>query len=412
MTRLDAAKLNPAQLRAWRNALFVIFAMSGAAVATWISRLPEIRDQLGASTFAMGLFLLGMASASISGTLAASAAVRRWGPGPVIRASQTSAAAGLVIIGAGAASSSYVLVPAGYMILGFGLGTCDVAMNVDAARNEQLQKKPQMSLFHASYSCGTILGAALGALSQYLGVPVLAHCAIAGAVVAGAALVAVRQLPAAQPVQPAAAGAGGAVRPWRSRRILLVGLFVLSMALSEGAASDWLGLAMADGYGTSNTVAALVFGLFVTTMTVGRFTGVYLLRRWGRVPVLRGSVLLTAAGLVLVIVSPAPWLASVGAGLWGLGTAVGFPTGISAAADDPVSAPANVSAVSATGYIAFLAGPPVIGTLGQHTGLLPALWVVLAVVLAGGAVAGAAREQHTPHLLGGISDPETSARPG
>ncbi|HQG71223.1 MAG TPA: MFS transporter, partial [Rhodoglobus sp.] len=72
--------------------------------------------------------------------------------------------------------------------------------------------------------------------------------------------------------------------------------------------------------------------------------------------------------------------------------ALGFPVGMSAAADDPRTAAARVSAVATIGYFAFLVGPPVIGLLGQYVGVLDALLVVLVLCAIGAVVAGAARE--------------------
>jgi len=67
----------------------------------------------------------------------------------------------------------------------------------------------------------------------------------------------------------------------------------------------------------------------------------------------------------------------------GLGASLGFPVGMSAAADDPARAAARVGVVSSIAYTAFLAGPPVIGLLAQHTGILRALFVVLGVLVVG-----------------------------
>ncbi len=58
-----------------------------------------------------------------------------------------------------------------------------------------------------------------------------------------------------------------------------------------------------------------------------------------------------------------------GALLMGLGTALGFPVGVSAAADDPGRAAARVSAASSIGYLAFLFGPPAIGFLSDRAGV-------------------------------------------
>jgi cyanate permease len=120
--------------------------------------------------------------------------------------------------------------------------------------------------------------------------------------------------------------------------------------------------------------------------------GVIILDRFGRVPVLRGSAVLAIIGLIMVIFGPTLWVAIIGIVFWGLGSALGFPVGMSAAADDPATAAARVSAVATIGYLAFLIGPPLLGALGEAVGLLNALLVVLVLVVIAGVSSGAARE--------------------
>ena len=97
-------------------------------------------------------------------------------------------------------------------------------------------------------------------------------------------------------------------------------------------------------------------------------------------------------GLVLVILGPNVAVAVVGVVLWGLGASLGFPVGMSAAADDPRTATASVAAVATIGYFAFLIGPPLIGILGQQIGLLNAFWIVGILTVIAGVCAPAARE--------------------
>jgi cyanate permease len=104
-------------------------------------------------------------------------------------------------------------------------------------------------------------------------------------------------------------------------------------------------------------------------------------------------------GLALVIFGGALPVAMAGAALWGLGVALGFPVGMSAAADDPRHAAGRVSVVSSIGYLAFLAGPPFVGFLGHEVGTLRALSA------AGGLVALGV-------LISGVLRPEAQREPG
>src|SRR5690625_3703667 len=62
------------------------------------------------------------------------------------------------------------------------------------------------------------------------------------------------------------------------------------------------------------------------------------------------------------------WLSTIGIVLWGLGAALAFPVGISAASDDPLRAARRVSVVASIGYASSLAAPPLIGLVADNLG--------------------------------------------
>ncbi|WP_108249278.1 MFS transporter [Planctomonas deserti] len=389
------------QATAWRNALFVIFFLSGIGLASWVSRVPAVRDALGASTLEMGALIFGLAAGSIVGLLASSHILARFGAKVTMVACLIGGPIGFLLAGIGATvGPSFLLIFAGLAVFGAGSGMCDVAMNVSGAANERVLGSTVMPLYHAAFSLGTVAGAGAGALAEGANVPIAVHTAVIAAVMIAAAIASARFVLHENVAHDTRDAQGNPTEStWRSRlaiwrdpRTILIGLIILGMAFAEGSANDWLALAMVDGHGVDNTTGALVFGVFVTAMTVGRIAGVPLLDRFGRVPVLRVSAVFAAVGLLLVIFGPAPAVAVVGVVLWGLGSALGFPVGMSAAADDPRTAGARVSAVATIGYCAFLVGPPAIGFLGEHFGLLNGLLVVLILVAVAGIVSGSARE--------------------
>ena len=110
---------------------------------------------------------------------------------------------------------------------------------------------------------------------------------------------------------------------------------------------------------------------------------------------------MSAAGLVLVVLSSALPVVLVGALLWGAGAALGFPVGMSGAADDEVGAAVRVSVVSSIGYTAFLAGPPLVGLLAEpdRLGVLQALLVVFVALLVGAVVARSAAPPVRPDAV-------------
>jgi MFS family permease len=387
---------------AWRNAIFVIFGACGIGLASWVARLPAVRDALEINTQQVGLLILGTGVGSIVGLVFSSHAVARFGARLTIRWCLIIGAISFAGAGVGATIyPNFAVVIVSLAVFGAVFGACDVAMNVSGAANERILGRAIMPLFHAVFSFGTMLGAGFGAVAEALHVPIAVHTAIIAALLAAAGLWAVRSLRSEHivedheevvPDDDYSKSWRGRLSIWRDPRTLLIGLIILGMAFAEGSANDWLSLAMVDGHGVDKSTGAIIFGVFATAMTIGRIAGVPLLDRFGRVPVLRGSAALATVGLLVVIFVPDAWVAVIGVVAWGLGSALGFPVGMSAAADDPKTAAARVSAVATIGYFAFLVGPPVIGFLGQHFGILHGLLVVLVLVALAGVVSGAARK--------------------
>lgn len=387
---------------AWRNAVFVIFALTGIGLASWMARAPAIRDALGIDYAQLGVLLVSIAAGSIVGLLASSHVIASVGAKSTIQWCLVGLGIGLGLAAVGVTVfASFAFTFAGLVIAGASMGMCDVAMNVSGAANERVLGRAIMPVFHAFFSIGTIIGALLAALAALLQLSIAAHIGAIGVLLMVAAVFAVRGL---QSEHLLAEGQEDThsddhsttwrarLSIWRQPQTLLIGLIVLGMAFAEGSANDWIVLAMVDGHGVDNPTGALVLGLFVTAMTVGRLFGVMLLDRFGRVPVLRASAVLACLGLLTVIFVPNPCIASIGVVVWGLGSSLGFPVGMSAAADNPRTAAARVSAVATIGYGAFLVGPPLIGFLGEQVGILNALLVVLVLVAVSGIVSPAARE--------------------
>jgi len=142
-------------------------------------------------------------------------------------------------------------------------------------------------------------------------------------------------------------------------------------------------------------VGVVGFAVFLTAMTAGRLLGTRVLDERGRVPVLRVLFVSAVVGCLLVVYG-GPVLAFVGAAIWGVGASLGFPVGMSAAADDPRRAAARMSVVSTIGYTAFLAGPPLLGFLGDHVGVLHSLLVVGAMAIVALVALPAVREPARP----------------
>jgi predicted MFS family arabinose efflux permease len=377
-----SALVDDGQFRGAKNAVYIVFFGNGFLFASWASRIPQVRAELGVTPGVLGLILLCLAVGSGIGTPLSGLIISRLGEIRTVSVMAVAAAVGMAAAAVGVLFGTPA-VAAGLVVFGFGSGTWDVAMNVQGAAIEQRLGRAILPRFHASWSLGTVAGAGIGAVMVALGVPVTAHLLAVTVVVAVVVPVAARRF---LPGTHAPAPGGRSVRrrqlaSWTEPRTLLIGLFVLCMALTEGTGNDWLSLAVIDGYHSAVVAGTLTFAVFLTAMTAGRWWGPKLIDRYGRVLVLRVCAVTALAGLLLIEFGEVLPVAMAGALLLGLGTSLGFPVGLSSAADDPAHAATRVSTAASIGYVAFLAGPPIVGFLGDRVGVLHSLWVA-AVVLA------------------------------
>ncbi|MDZ8160670.1 MFS transporter [Microbacterium aquimaris] len=392
--------LTRAQYVRWRTAVFAIFLASGLSIATWASRVPDIKSTLAIENSQIGLLLLGMGVASIIGLSLASVVIARFGTRRGMLGAMLVFAVGVALIGFGTdVWASFPVVVLGLALFGFGNGAVDVMMNVEGAAIETHSGKTILPLFHAFFSFGTVIGAGLGALAAALDVDVAVHALVIAAVIVVIAATAFLNVP----TREAAGDPVGEAKPrwrerlavslsaWREPRTYALGVIMLGMSFAEGGANDWLALGVSEEHGGGAPLGAAALAVFSVAMTVVRVFGGPLVDRFGRVATLRVLSATAAVGILLFILAPNLPLVFVGAALWGVGASLGFPLGMSAAADDPAKAAARVSAAATIGYVAFLAGPPALGFISDRIGLLNTLYILVALVVASGIASSAAR---------------------
>ncbi|ROQ36584.1 putative MFS family arabinose efflux permease [Frondihabitans sp. PhB188] len=402
-----SARLAPASTTtSWRNAVMVLFALGGIALSTWGPRLPSIRDSLGIGDGLIGIALAGVTVGSVTGLSLAAHALARFGPRRAIGGAAVLIGVGIALVGLGAGvAASVPATVVGFVVVGLAVGSFDVLINVQGAAVETAAGRTLMPLLHAAWSAGAVIGSGIGAGAAALGVgfawQFLAEAALIAVVGLGAT--AYLRLPPAEEGEAAEVGGADGV-PWRVRlgqsarrlldpRLLLIGVVMLGAELGEGTANSWLSLSARDGHGQTETVAALFFTVFAISETAARVAGGPVVDRIGRVRTIRLTTAIGVVGLAVFILGGPVWVVLVGVVLWGFGVSMGFPLGMSAAAESGPNAAARVSAVASVGYLANLAGPPVIGGLSEAIGLLDSFWLVAVLLAVAFAAAGSLRSR-------------------
>jgi hypothetical protein len=265
--------------------------------------------------------------------------------------------------------------------VGAANGVLDIAMNTQGVAVERTLGGRLFSSLHAAFSFGALAGAGSAAAVAAAGIDPLPHLAVDGAVGAALAVVLARGLvrDAGQPEGPRFA------RP--SRRLAALGAIAFCALMAEGSVFDWSGVYLSDETGAAAGAAPLGLTAFSLTMGVGRLAGDRLAGRIGAGAAVRGGALIAAAGIGLALVVPEPAAAIAGFAVMGAGLSVVFPLALRAAGTQGEGGGAALAAVSTVGYLGFLAGPPLIGSLADASSLRAALSLVAVLCLAA-AVAG------------------------
>jgi MFS family permease len=391
---------SPARVRSAIYATYLAFIAAGVAFASWASRIPQVRDALLLTPASLGLVLLASAVGSVISLPLSGPVITRIGSRRTLTVMSILTAMSLAGVAIGYHQGRLSIVIA-LFFLGIGYGSWDVAMNVQGATVERLLGRAIMSRFHAGFSVGTVAGALIGTAMVALEVGVTIHLLVVAVALGIAVPIGVRAfLPdtaahedtvdsAVAPKMPESPKR--ALSAWRERRTILIGIFVLAFAFAEGTGNDWIALALIDSYGATAATGTLGFAVFLAAMTAGRWFGPTWLDRFGRVAVNRVLTGASLVGLALFVFGENLPLAFVGAALWGVGISLGFPVGMSAGADEPPMAAARVSVIASIGYCAFLAGPPLIGFIGERVTVLRAMIVVAAVLTLAFVIAGSLR---------------------
>jgi len=384
-------------LARWRWAVTAAFGLGGTTVSAWGPRLPAIKAGLDLGTATIGLLLAGVTAGAILGLIGSAPVLHRLGSRKAIMGALLLTTGAMAVMGLALILVSVPLVAVAFVIIGIGIGTLDVLINVEGSAVEQATGRTLMPRMHAAWSIGVAAGSGIGAACAALGVSPSAQFIGEAVIIAAAALAVAagiphgRRVPAEQAQKGRRAKLRQWLRGWRDWRLLLIGVVMLGVELGEGSANSWLTLAVRNDKGQTAAVAALFFTVFATCEALTRILAGRVVDRLGRVRTIRITTALGVIGIAAFIQAGNLWVALAGVVLWAVGVSMGFPLGMSAAAESGPDPAARIAVVASIGYFANLAGPPAIGTLAESAGLLSSLWLIAGMFLAAFAVAGSLR---------------------
>lgn len=350
-------------LRRARVGVSVVFAVCGAAFATWAARVPAVQAHLGLSAGQLAVGLFGLAAGSVVALIAAGPLITRIG-------SRLGVVTGAVVLCSGlplvAFAPTFPLFVAALVVLGIGNSLLDVSMNAHAARVEQEYRRPIFAGFHAFWNVGGLAGSAVDALMATWRVPLWIHFTCAGTVLLLIALWAAstRFLPGADRGQ----GENAFAPP--SRALIPLGVIAFCGFLAEGTVNDWSAVYLTNVTDATAALASLGYFAFSGTMIAVRLVADRIVRRVGTVLFIQVVTAITVLGFAVVVAVPVAVVGVVGFAVVGLGVSAIVPVTWSVAGRKHADAPGRaIAAVAACGYFGFLAGPVLIGALTDAIGL-------------------------------------------
>lgn len=380
----------PLDRRAQRWAVTALFAVNGATFASWLPRLPDVRDRLGLELHELGLVLLGTGLGGLLASAAGGALVDRLG-------SRRASIAGAVALSLGLPLVATAGAPVALFGVLLGLGAVDVltdiGMNVQGAQVQRRASGSVVQRFHGAWSVGSLGGAGVAAIAASAGVSLGWQLVATSAALLATVAVLAPHLSAVDD-EPAPHPEGARRRPL----LVLLAVLALSIAVVEGAPGEWAAVFAADVHGASAAVASVAFLAFSAGMVVGRFTGDAATDRLGAAAVFRWALGLAGAGLAVVASSPGAGVAIAGYAVVGLGVSVLFPALYLQAADtDGIPAGLGLGVMSTGARLGFLVSPLAVGGLASSTSLRLALAVAVGVAaVAALALEGVLRRSGRP----------------
>jgi MFS family permease len=358
------------------------FLNLGFVAGTWGAHIPSLKAhyQLDERTLALALLATSIGSLITLGF--AGRLVGRFGARGVSVIAGTTFCVGL---GLSLLLPTFWALLIAMLVLGAGESVFDVAINAEGTTLETLSGRAVMSGFHGMFSLGAMAGAAAAAIMLRAAVPNWMQLTGVAACITLSIAISSRGMLADHPP----AEVSQAHFTWPRGALLLIGVLVCLGMLAEGVMYNWSVLYVTQELHAPQDYAAMAYVAFAGAMALMRFAGDAIRVRVSERTMLVAGPALAALAMVVLLIAERTWVAMIGYAAIGVGLATAVPILYNAATRVPgVSRAAAIASVSSIGYMGFMIGPPIVGSIAHATSLTMAMgaMVVACVVMMLGAV--------------------------
>ncbi|MEU9404292.1 MFS transporter [Streptomyces sp. NPDC048281] len=358
-------------------AIAALFCTLGFQYATWASRIPAIKADLGLTAAEVGVLLMAAGIGAVASFPLVPVLMKRLGSARLALLSALCLT--LLLLGL-ALAPDYPVALLVMVADGVFVGCLNVAMNAQGTALETRYSRTTMARLHATFSAGSLLAALLASGMNAATSSVPAHFGVAAAVLVLLTALARPGLlddeaPAAEKEDEARSRTGWSLP---SRVTLWMCCAMAFGTVTEGAMNDWSALYLREVAKATAELAPMGIAVFSGMMVLARLFADGWRSRWGDGRVVLFGSALAAAGLAFALLSGGVAAALIGFACVGLGCAAVTPCVYVAAAKQGSEA---LALVAATGTTGLLAGPPLIGFVASSSSLAWGLAVVAAAAV-------------------------------
>lgn len=379
--------------------LATFFAVMGFVPASWLVRVPDIKDQSGASASLLGVAFLWGGIAGIIAIMVAGRLCVRFGAAKVMVISSGLLCVCVVLPGV---ATSVPLLCGALVLVNLAQATFSIGLNSTGVAVSENSGTAMMPTLYGVFSVAGLAGAAVGGLAAdhvspaihlglTAGVGVLTTLGVGTALLRSSDPLTSTGDPAgvseqadnnaSAPVPTSNSSAGGLI-------VVCFGVLALSAAFATFAMNNWAALHLREDLHTSAAVAGYGYAAYRGATAAGQFLGSWLIRRIGEDALLVGGFLLGALGALVTswagYLPGGLLLAFAGYIVLGLGLANAIP--ITIGWGGRFGGPRGVSRTQAVSGIGVIAQAPLIGLLADLYGLPAALSSVAVLAVLGAAL--------------------------
>lgn len=341
----------------------VFFFLSGIITATWASRIPDVQTKLGLNDAQWGAVLFALPVGLVAGLPLSSWLVAKYGARKIMVMSSLLFAAVLFLLPL--AVSKWHLA---FVLFFFGLlrNATNFSINTFSIEVQKLYERPIIATFHGIWSLACLMAAGIGTVMIAAGILPVWHFLF------------ITFLTVAVIIYYRKNGGNKYVLTKEKRSVLilptpylfLLGLIALCSMICEGTMFDWGVNYFRNVVQVKKEWSTAGYTAFIIAMISGRLVGDKLIAFYGPIRMLIINGALMACGFLLAAVFPYFMPACLGFLLVGLGSSILVPLIYILAGQSKDMAPGYaIASVTMVGYVGFLTGPLLVGTISEEAGM-------------------------------------------